>query len=141
MAIKHIFISHANADAAAATQLAEHLKNAGHDTKIDTHDLGLGDNAIGFINEGIAKGRSYVSDGYAHALDFRVNGQPMGGEVKLDAPGKVKVTAKVAFASEIPLGTAKGGQVAPGKKRTVELIVNGQVADSIAIAVVKPHPP
>src|SRR5262245_55872946 len=83
--------------------------------------------------KGIAKGRSYVSDGYAHALDFRVNGEPMGGEVKLDSPGKVKVTAKVAFASEIPLGTAKGGQVAPGKKRTVELIVNGQVADSIVV--------
>ena len=26
--------------------------------------------------EGIAKGRSYVSDGYAHALEFSVNGKP-----------------------------------------------------------------
>ena len=25
--------------------------------------------------EGIAKGRSYVSDGYAHALEFKVNGR------------------------------------------------------------------
>jgi hypothetical protein len=83
--------------------------------------------------EGLAKGRSYVSDGYAHALDFRVNGEPMAGEVKLEAPGKVKVTAKVAFASDIPLGTAKGGSVPPGNKRTVEVIVNGQVADSIVI--------
>jgi hypothetical protein len=83
--------------------------------------------------EGIAKGRSYISDGYAHALDFRVNGEPTGGEVKLDAPGKVTVTAKVAFASEIPLGTSVGGPAPQGNKRTVELIVNGQVADSIVI--------
>src|SRR5262249_13896312 len=33
--------------------------------------------------EGVAKGRSYVSDGYAHALDFRVDGQTSGDEVKL----------------------------------------------------------
>jgi hypothetical protein len=90
--------------------------------------------------EGIAKGRSYVSDGYAHALDFRVGDQPIGGQLDLKEPGKVKVTAKVAFASEIPLGTAKGGQVPPGNKRTVELIVNGKVADSIVVdADDRPH--
>ncbi len=60
MAIKHIFISHAHADAAAATELAEHLKNAGHDTKVDTHDLGLGDNAIAFMNEGIANAHTII---------------------------------------------------------------------------------
>ena len=38
---------------------------------------------------GIAKGRSYVSDGYAHALEFTVNGTSPGfGEVKLDAAGQ-----------------------------------------------------
>src|SRR5205823_3073909 len=83
--------------------------------------------------EGIAKGRSYISDGYAHALDFRVNGEPMGGEVKLDAPSKVKVTAKVAFASDLLLGTSNGAPTPVGNKRTVELIVNGQVADSLVI--------
>src|SRR5205807_6340591 len=35
--------------------------------------------------EGLAKGRSYISDGYSHALEFTVNDQPAGGEVKLDA--------------------------------------------------------
>lgn len=83
--------------------------------------------------EGLAKGRSYVSDGYAHALDFRINDTVLGGELKLDQPGTVKVKTKVAFASSIPLGTAKGGQVPAGNKRVVELIVNGQVADSINI--------
>jgi hypothetical protein len=57
----------------------------------------------------------------------------MGGEVKLDQPGMVKVAAKVAFGRDIPLGTAKGGQAPQGNKRTVELIVNGQVADSIVV--------
>src|SRR5262245_11634663 len=83
--------------------------------------------------EGIAKGRSYVSDGYAHALDFRVGEQPMGGQLDLKEPGKVKVSAKVAFASETPLGTAKGGQVPQGNQRRVELIVNGKVADSVDV--------
>ena len=69
--------------------------------------------------KGLAEGRSYVSDGYAHALEFSVNGEPTGHKVNLDQGGKVKVKAKVAFASELPLGTAKGGQVPPGKTRLV----------------------
>jgi hypothetical protein len=78
--------------------------------------------------EGIARGRSYISDGYAHALEFTVNGQAPGhGDVPLDAPGTVTAKARVAFASEIPLGTAVGGAVSPGKTRKVELIVNGHV--------------
>ena len=40
---------------------------------------------------GIARGRSYVSDGYAHALDFAVNGKTSGDELQLAAPGKVTV--------------------------------------------------
>jgi hypothetical protein len=77
--------------------------------------------------EGLATGHSYVSDGYAHAIDFRVNDEPLGGEVKLDQPGMVKVKAKVAFASAVPLGTATGGRVPLGDSRTVELVVNGKV--------------
>src|SRR5439155_20796264 len=39
---------------------------------------------------GVAKGRSYVSDGYAHALEFKVEGQSPGREdVLLDQPGKM----------------------------------------------------
>ncbi|MDB5311682.1 MAG: h, partial [Gemmataceae bacterium] len=78
--------------------------------------------------KGIQQGRSYVSDGYAHALDFRVNGAAPGYEdVKLAQPGTVKVTAKVAFASAMPLGTANGGPAPVGATRKVELIVNGKV--------------
>jgi hypothetical protein len=78
---------------------------------------------------GLAGGRSYVSDGYAHALDFRVNGERPGAQVALPEPGGVTVRAKVAFAADLPLGTALGGEGwTPGKTRKVELMVNGRVA-------------
>ena len=83
--------------------------------------------------KGIQQGRSYVSDGYAHALEFGVNGTAPGyGDVKLDAAGKVKVAAKVAFAKDVALGTAPGvpGWVPPGAARKLELVVNGQVVQS-----------
>jgi hypothetical protein len=76
--------------------------------------------------EGIAKGRSYISDGYAHALEFTVNGKTPGNDdVELKNPGEVKIKAKVAFASATPLGTSNGGKVPAGKTRKVELVVNG----------------
>jgi hypothetical protein len=80
--------------------------------------------------KGLAQGRSYVSDGYAHALEFSVNGQPIGGEVSLDGPGTVEVRAKVAFASRMPLGTAVGGALPSGPTRLVEVIVNGKAVAS-----------
>ncbi|MGE3804435.1 MAG: CehA/McbA family metallohydrolase [Gemmataceae bacterium] len=100
--------------------------------------------------KGLAEGRSYVSDGYAHALDFRVNDKTPGTEdVKLAQPGKVKVTAQVAFASQTPRDVKHGvipregmrlvgdtrvlhGPKPPedafaAGKRLVELVVNGNV--------------
>lgn len=78
--------------------------------------------------KGIELGRSYVSDGYAHALEFKVNHMSPGfGEVKLDKPGLVNVTAKVAFAKDVLLGTAPGAEVPTGVTRKLELIVNGKV--------------
>jgi len=98
--------------------------------------------------EGLGRGRSYVSDGYAHALEFKVNGKTAGQELALEKPGKVTVTAKVAFASETPLEVPYGGVIPrggtrlvgdtvnlhesqPGKisnhKRRVEVVVNGKV--------------
>jgi hypothetical protein len=81
--------------------------------------------------EGLAKGRSYISDGYAHALEFTVNGKAPGyGEVNLERPGNVTARAKVAFAANMPLGTAKGGQLPRSKTRRVELVVNGHAVQS-----------
>lgn len=100
--------------------------------------------------EGIARGRSYVSDGYAHALEFRVAGKASGEEVRMEKGGEVKVAAKVAFSPETPLEPAYGGAMPTGGrrfvgdtvimrekeaadpryregKRLVEVIVNGKV--------------
>jgi hypothetical protein len=100
--------------------------------------------------EGVARGWSYVSDGYAHALDFRVNGKTSGDELALESPQTVKVTARVAFSPETPLESIYGAVIPVGgpryvgdtviKRETqsldpvfqrglrrVELIVNGQV--------------
>jgi hypothetical protein len=97
---------------------------------------------------GLAAGQSYVSDGYAHALEFAVNEvRPGEGEVKLAAPGKVSIVAQVAFAHQTPLAVAHGGITPPagksvigdtvvlhgprheemlvGGKRKVEIVVNG----------------
>lgn len=69
--------------------------------------------------DGIARGRSYVSDGYAHAFDFVVNAATSGDELRLARPGKVTVTAKVAFSPETPLEPAYGGAVPVGGRRHV----------------------
>jgi hypothetical protein len=102
---------------------------------------------------GLARGRSYVSDGFAHALVFKVNGVAPGfADVHLDASGEVAVEAQVAFAPETPALVAHGfalppdGQRwsgdtvtlhgprtetrTPGGERVVEIIVNGRPAAS-----------
>ena len=60
MGIQQIFVSHAGKDAAVATELAQQLRNAGHDARIDTRDLALGDNAIEFMNEGISNAAAVI---------------------------------------------------------------------------------
>ncbi len=104
----------------------------------------------------LAKGRSYVSDGYAHALEFTVNGASPGfKDVQLSKPGTVKVRAKVAFAPETPKAVAHGtldaaegrrfqgdtvllhaprtNEKIRGGERLVEVVKNGR---SVASAVV-----
>jgi hypothetical protein len=49
--------------------------------------------------EGIRAGRNYVSDGKSHLFDFKANDVKMGekeSELRLTAPGKVRLTALVA---------------------------------------------
>jgi hypothetical protein len=83
--------------------------------------LGRGAQKIDYAQwiEGIARGRSYVSDGYAHAFDFSVNGKASGEEVELVRPAKVTVKALVAFSSETPLEPAYGGAVPVGGRRFI----------------------
>jgi hypothetical protein len=103
--------------------------------------------------DGLARGRSYVSDGFAHALVFKVNGASAGfGEVRLDAPGEVTVEVQIAFAPETPTLVAHGfalppegkrwsgdtvtlhgprtDAMTPGGERALEIIVNGRPAAS-----------
>ena len=114
--------------------------------------------------EALAHGRSYVSDGYAHALQFSVADQTSGGEVALAQPGKVTVKARVAFAKETPLEVPYGGVMpaggprlvgdtvvlheprrgepppVQGEKRLIEVVVNGRpVASQTVPADDQPH--
>jgi hypothetical protein len=57
---------------------------------------------------GLAAGRSYVSDGYAHAVEFTVDGADAGDSVALQQSGTVEVRARVAFAPETPRAVAHG---------------------------------
>lgn len=105
---------------------------------------------------GVAAGRSYVSDGYAHALDFRVNGVAPGtGSAVQSAEGSVAVNATVAFAPRQPRAVAYGTLTPPqgqrmvgdtvhlhaprdsgmveGGTRRVELVVNGRVAEAVDV--------
>lgn len=97
----------------------------------------------------LAAGRSYVSDGYAHALEYTVDGKSFGEDVELAKPATVTVKASVAFSPETPLEVAYGGAVPTSGwrhigdtvlkreiqavdsryergRRLVEIVVNGQ---------------
>jgi hypothetical protein len=66
----------------------------------------------------VAKGHSYVSDGFAHALEFMVNDtHPGEDDVHIEKPGSVRIHAKVAFAPELPEAVAYGTKVVPGGQR------------------------
>ena len=60
MGITQVYISHAGEDSTIANRLAEHFKNAGHDAKIDTLTLVLGDNVIEFMNDGIKNAAAII---------------------------------------------------------------------------------
>ncbi len=68
----------------------------------------------------LAKGRSYVSDGYAHLPSMTVNDIAPGyGDVTIAGPASVKVAFAVAFAAEIPQGVAYGTEQAEGGRAVV----------------------
>jgi hypothetical protein len=103
--------------------------------------------------EAIRLGRSYVSDGKSHIMDFKVDGVEAGtgdSEVALKSPGNVKVTAKLAAylpaeqdsvgekiarspITDKPYWDIERSRV--GESRTVraELIFNGIPVDTVEI--------
>jgi hypothetical protein len=92
--------------------------------------------------EGIRQGRNYVSDGFSHLIDFKVNDAQMGvngSELKLPAAGTVKLTAKVAAMlpetaddsiraraqNQKPFWNIERARTGNGREVAVEVIVNG----------------
>ena len=95
--------------------------------------------------EGVRAGRSYVSDGFSHLMNFAVNGLEAGtkgGELRLERPASVKVTAQAAsLLSEQAAGPPvpsrqqspwhpEYARVAGSRDVTVEVIINGHPAAS-----------
>jgi hypothetical protein len=96
--------------------------------------------------DGIKAGRSYVGDGKSHLVDFKVDDVAVGergSERTLDAPGKVKVSARVAARlepeptaeldairrrplSEKPYWDLERARIGSSRKVPVEVVVNGQ---------------
>jgi hypothetical protein len=96
--------------------------------------------------EGVKQGRSYVTDGKSHLIDFRVNNVApgeSGGELKLAKAGTVKVTAQVAAhldsspsaearairsrpLDEKPYWELERARIGDSRKIPVEVIVNGR---------------
>ncbi len=103
--------------------------------------------------EAIKKGRSYVSDGNSHIIDFTVNGIEMGtDESKLSLNGKqtVKIKARIiahlpeqqdAIGADIasrrfneqPYWNIERARIGNSRKVRVELIVNGKAVDTTEI--------
>src|SRR5262249_51785412 len=96
---------------------------------------------------GVRSGRSYVSDGKSHLLDFKVNGVAVGrdgGELKLSGAQTVRAKLRVAaYLSPAPNETIRNrpydqqpywdverARVGTTRDVPVELVVNGQVAAS-----------
>lgn len=94
---------------------------------------------------GLKSGRSYVSDGRTHLMDFEVNGMKagtQGSEMVLAKPATVHVTAKLAALLDAmpdpavrkrpydqkPYWSVERARIGDSRELTVELVVNGAVA-------------
>ncbi len=97
--------------------------------------------------EGIKQGRSYVSDGKSHLVDFRANDRQvgeLGSELKLEKPGTITLRARVgARMEDTPTDQSRAIKARPldqkpywdlerarlgeSRKVPVEVVVNGRV--------------
>jgi hypothetical protein len=102
---------------------------------------------------GLQAGRSYVSDGKTHLMDFKVNGTAAGtgatgGEVRLNAPGNVTVTLNAAAYLPVkpneairglpydqkPYWDVERARIGDTREVPVEIVVNGKAAGRQTIA-------
>jgi hypothetical protein len=100
--------------------------------------------------EGVRAGRSYVSDGFTHILEFAISGQEAGtreSELRLSRPGTVHATATVAcLLPEKPEGSGKldlarkpywtpeHARRTGSRAVTIEAVVNGLPVASADVA-------
>ncbi len=94
--------------------------------------------------DALKAGRSYVSDGKTHLMDFSVNGTEVGSgasEIRLNAAGTVKVTMKAAsylpetpndairklHYDEKPYWDVERARIGDSREVPVEIVVNGRV--------------
>ncbi|HUA61584.1 MAG TPA: CehA/McbA family metallohydrolase [Verrucomicrobiae bacterium] len=90
--------------------------------------------------QALQAGRTYVSDGKTHLMDFQVQGTEAGGELKLGAPGTVKVTLKAAAylpaisdeairkarVDQKPYWDVERARIGDSREVPVEIVVNGK---------------
>jgi len=92
--------------------------------------------------EGVREGRSYVSDGFSHLMDFAADGLEAGtrgSELRLERPARVRATARVACllparpvrdiapdSPSRPAWSPEYARVAESRDITVEMVVNGR---------------
>jgi hypothetical protein len=149
------FISTVDTDPTAELNMWYHSLNAGFRVRasgetdfpcIFQERVGLGRSYVkldGRLNyddwcEGVRLGRTYVSDGYSHLIDFKVNTVAVGengSELRLDKPAKVRATAKVVAMLDDEINTAaknrftwqiEKARLGETRKVPIELIVNGK---------------
>jgi hypothetical protein len=104
--------------------------------------------------DGLKAGRSYVSDGHSHLINFQVNDLEVGdgnGELKVAGPTSVKVTAQVAAflpdspspegqaihdrsLEEKPYWDIERARIGRSRKVPLEVIVNGAAVDKTEIS-------
>jgi hypothetical protein len=93
--------------------------------------------------EGVRAGRAYVSDGKSHLIDFKANDVALGengSELRLDKPGLITLTAKVAalldtqphpemqnaLPEKRPYWDIERARIGNSREVPVEVIVNGE---------------
>jgi hypothetical protein len=93
--------------------------------------------------EGVRAGRSYVSDGKSHLINFAVDGVGVGeagSEIRLARPGRVRATVRVAARlaeepdlelrsrsmQQEPYWDIERARIGDTRKVPVELVVNGE---------------
>ena len=105
-----------------------------------------GDGPLSYENwiEGIKSGRSYVSEGRAHLMDYSIDGVEVGthaSEVNLSSPGTVHASVRVSALLDVvpsqaiktlsydkkPYWSIERARIGDSREVPLELIVNGKV--------------